>query len=134
MKRKTLLSLITCTVCLLVSLTAARAQKRCGSMEVLNNILQKTPSLKAKFEAQKLNIKQTILDRKLKLQQARTEATTIYIPIVFHVVLQDQNLVTDAQIQEQVDQLNRDYGGLNPDSTKIPSFFKSRYAKTNIQF
>ena len=95
-------------------------------MEVLTNNLKNNPSLKAKFEAQKLRIKQDILDRKLKLQQARVEATTIYIPIVFHIVLQNQNLVTDAQIQEQVDQLNMDYGGKNADSTQIPSFFKTR--------
>src|ERR1044072_1060578 len=134
MKRKTLLSLIPCLVCLLVTLTPARAQDRCGSMEVLTNNLQKDPSLKAKFEAQKLRVKQDILNRKLKLQQARVEATTVYIPIVFHIVLQNPNVVTDAQIQAQVDRLNLDYSGTNADSTKIPSFFKPLYAKTIIQF
>lgn len=103
-------------------------------MEVLKNTLKNNPSLKSKFEAQALRIKQEMLTRKLLGQQLRTEATTIYIPIVFHIVLQDQNLVTDAQIQAQIDQLNMDYGGLNADSTKIPSFFKPLYAKTNIQF
>lgn len=134
MKRKTLLSLIPCLVCLLVSLTPATAQDRCGSMEVLTNNLNKNPSLKAKFEAQKLRVKQDILNRKLKLQQARVEATTVYIPIVFHIVLQNPSIVTDAQIQAQVDRLNLDYSGENADSTKIPSFFKPLYAKTIIQF
>jgi hypothetical protein len=132
--RKTLLNLIPCFVCLLVFVTFLRAQQRCGSMEVLANTLKNNPTLKAKFEAQSRSLKQEILNRKFRAQQLRTEATTIYIPIVFHIVLQDQSLVTDAQIQAQVDQLNLDYGGTNADSTKIPPFFKPFYAKTNIQF
>src|ERR1044072_865535 len=118
MKRKSLLNLIPCFVFLLVVLTPARAQDRCGSMEVLTTNLKKSPALKLKFEAEKLRIKQEIINRKLNAQQARVEGTTIYIPIVFHIVLQNQSQVTDAQIQAQVDQLNMDYAGLNGDSTK----------------
>jgi hypothetical protein len=103
-------------------------------MQVLTNNFKKNPALKANFEAQKQRIKQAVLDRKLNALQARTEATTIYIPIVFHIVMQDQSQVTDAQIQEQVEQLNIDYAGINADSTKIPSYFKPLFAKTNIQF
>src|SRR5689334_16724320 len=134
MMRKSLLTLITCFAYLLVSLTATRAQDRCGSMEVLTNTLKNNPSLKAKFEAQKIRLKQAIIDRKLQLKQARVEAATVYIPIVFHIVLQNPNDVTDAQIQAQVDRLNLDYSGENADSTKIPAFFKPLYAKTIIQF
>src|SRR5687768_624534 len=130
--RKTLLNLIPCFVCMLVSLTSLKAQERCGSVEVLMNNLKKNPSLKLKFEAERQRIKQEILNRKLLAPQLRTEATTIYIPIVFHIVLQNPNQVTDAQIQAQVDQLNLDYGGVNADSTKIPAFFKPLFAKTNI--
>ncbi len=86
-----------------------------------------------KFDAERQRIKQEIINRKLNARQARIEGTTIYIPIVFHIVLQNQSQVTDAQIQAQVDQLNMDYG-LNGDSTKIPSFLKPLYAKSNIQF
>ena len=134
MKRKSLLNLIPCFVFLLAALTPSKAQDRCGSMEVLTTNFKKNPALKLKFEAEKQRIKQEIFNRKLNAQQARVEGTTIYIPIVFHIVLQNQNQVTDAQIQAQVDQLNMDYAGLNGDSTKIPSFFKPLYAKSNIQF
>src|SRR5690242_16121636 len=121
MKRKSLLNLIPCCVFLLAALTPAKAQDRCGSMEVLSTNFKKNPALKVKFEAEKLRIKQEVINRKLHMQQARVEGTTIYIPIVFHIVLQNQSQVTDAQIQAQVDQLNMDYAGRNGDSTKIPS-------------
>ncbi len=48
--------------------------------------------------------------------------------------MRNPNLVSDAQLQAQVDQLNLDFGGVNPDSTKIRPFFKPRFAKVNIQF
>lgn len=103
-------------------------------MEVLANTLKKNPVIKARFEEQKRNILLKIVERKVHARQLRIEGTTAYIPVVFHIVLQNPNQVTDAQIQAQVDQLNLDFGGVNPDSTKIRPFFKPLFAKTNIQF
>jgi hypothetical protein len=134
MMRKILQTLVTCLACLLGALTVTVAQDRCGSMEVLANTLKKNPTLKSKFEVQSRSIIKEILERKARAAQLRIEGTTSYIPIVFHIVLQNPNQVTDAQIQAQVDQLNLDFGGVNPDSTKIRSFFKPLFAKTNIQF
>ncbi|THU36124.1 T9SS type A sorting domain-containing protein [Niastella caeni] len=103
-------------------------------MEVLKNTFKKNPALQARFEAQTQNMRQAINQRKAQLQQLRTEATTIYIPIVFHIVLTNPSVVTDAQIQNQVEQMNKDFAGLNADSTLIPAAFKPLFAKTNIQF
>ncbi|OQP54445.1 hypothetical protein A4R26_27605 [Niastella populi] len=103
-------------------------------MELLANTFKKNLTLKTRFETQNRNITRAIAARKVMAQQLRIEGTTAYIPVVFHVVLQNPGLVTDAQIQAQVDQLNLDFGGVNPDSTKIRAFFKPRFAKTNIQF
>jgi hypothetical protein len=110
------------------------AQDRCGSMEVLENTFKKNPDLKARFEVQTQGVRQAISERKARLQQLRIEGTTIYVPIVFHIVLTNPSIVTDAQVQSQVDQLNKDFGGLNADSTLIPAAFKSLFAKSNIQF
>lgn len=131
--RKTLQTLVACFVFLLGTLTTASGQ-RCGSMEILANTLKKNPTLKSKFELQNRNILKEIAAKKAMAQQLRIEGVTAYIPVVFHIVLQNPNLVTDAQIQAQVDQLNLDFGGVNPDSTKIRAFFKPLFAKTGIQF
>ncbi len=103
-------------------------------MELLANTFKKNLTLKTRFETQNRNIIKEIAAKKVMAQQLRIEGATAYIPVVFHIVLQNPNLVTDAQIQAQVDQLNLDFGGVNPDSTKIRAFFKPRFAKTNIQF
>jgi len=57
-----------------------------------------------------------------------------YIPIVFHLVLQNPNLVSDTQVQAQLDTLNIDFAGLNADSVRIPATFKPLFGKAKIQF
>jgi hypothetical protein len=103
-------------------------------MEVLENTFKRNPAMKVSFDLQTQNMRQAIKQRKAQLQLLRTQGTTVYIPIVFHVVLTNPSVVTDAQIQNQVDQLNKDFGGLNSDSTLIPAAFKTLFAKSNIQF
>ncbi|HEX6427884.1 MAG TPA: M43 family zinc metalloprotease [Niastella sp.] len=134
MMRKHLQFLVTCFVCMLCGIAASKAQERCGSMKVLENTLKRNPALQVRFETQTQNMRKLIMERKARLQMLRTEGTPVYIPIVFHIVLPNPSLVTDAQIQNQVDQLNRDFGGLNEDSTRIPASFKPLFAKTGIQF
>jgi hypothetical protein len=134
MMRKNLLCLVACFVSLICSMVAARAQDRCGSMPVLENTFKRNPALKLQYDLQTQSIRRTALARKLLSQQLRIEGTTVYIPIVFHIVLTNPNLVTDAMIQNQVDQLNKDFAGLNADSTLIPASFKPLFAKTGIQF
>lgn len=126
--------LLTCFVGMLAGMGSIMAQEKCGSMTLMANTFQRNPALKSRFDLQTTQIRAAALQRKAQFQLLRTEGTTAYIPVVFHIVLRNPNLVTDAQIQAQIDQLNRDYGGLNPDSTRIPPAFKPLFAKTNIQF
>lgn len=131
--RKNLQSLITCFACIL-SLTTLKAQEKCGTMPVMENTFKKNPALKLSYELQIRNIRQAAQERKVRQQELRVEAATMYVPVVFHVVLTNQTLVTDAQIQDQLDRMNKDFAGLNADSTRIPAAFKPLFAKTNIQF
>lgn len=57
------------------------------------------------------------------------------IPVVVHVVYNTtlQN-ITDAQVQSQIDALNRDYQLLNSDTISIPTAFKPFMADCKIQF
>ena len=103
---------------------------RCGTQAVLDEAVLKNPNLLKKIDQ---NRKET-LERFRQLQATLRTNVTYTIPVVVHVVLSQPSVVTDAQIQAQIDVLNEDYAGLNADSTRIPAAFKSRFGKGNIRF
>ncbi|WP_315816105.1 M43 family zinc metalloprotease [Paraflavitalea speifideaquila] len=97
--------------------------------------LERNPALKANFESSVQELRQVTTLRQNQLNGAlREEGDPIYVPVVFHIVLQNPNQVTDAQVQAQLDVLNKDFAGLNGDSTKIPGYFKPLFGKSKIQF
>jgi hypothetical protein len=134
MMRKNLLGLLGCFVCMVGSMAPVVAQERCGSMPLMENNFKRNALLRSKFQLQTQQVREAVLKRNAQAQVLRVEGATIYIPIVFHIVLGNPLLVTDAQIQAQIDRLNIDYAGLNPDSTLIPAWFKHLFSKPNIQF
>ena len=57
------------------------------------------------------------------------------IPVVFHIVYNKPSQdFTDAQVQKQLDILNRDFARLNPDTVKTPSVWKSIASDGGVQF
>jgi hypothetical protein len=107
---------------------------RCGSQYVLDQQYKKNPGLKSLVAKER-----SILVEKSKqnaLLSLRNNNTTLTVSVVVHVVLPAglNSSVTDAQIQSQIDVLNTDYAGLNADSTRIPTAFKSRFGKGKIRF
>ena len=106
--------------------------EKCGTMKRLEQRFAQDAMLKARFERNRLDFNSTVSLKK-NLRDANTESTT-YIPVVFHIVMTDPSLVTDAQIQAQLDTLNRDFFGVNGDSTNIPPYFKTLFGKSVIQF
>jgi hypothetical protein len=111
----------------------AIAQQRCGTMQVLQNELARDPQLKARFNNSKVEL-QIAVNQRLSQPAARESAATVYIPVVFHIVLPDPAIITDEQIQAQLDTLNKDFAGLNADSINIPAAFKPLFGKSAIQF
>jgi hypothetical protein len=107
--------------------------KRCATMEVLQRSLEKDEALRARFESDKQLIQQLAAER-ASHPGARVEATPVYIPVVFHIVLPDPNEVTDKMIDDQLKVLNRDFAGLNADSVNIPAAFKPLFGRSKIQF
>lgn len=99
-------------------------------MQLLQQRIARDPTLKARLERQERQLQQRISSR----QNFKTNISPILVPVVFHIVMTNPALVTDAQIQAQMDTLNRDYSGLNGDSVKIPDHFKSLFGKTAIKF
>ncbi|HEV9036087.1 MAG TPA: T9SS type A sorting domain-containing protein [Puia sp.] len=59
----------------------------------------------------------------------------ITIPVIVHVLYNNSaENISDAQIQSQIDELNRDYQKLNPDTSRIPSYFSSVSTDCGFRF
>jgi hypothetical protein len=62
-------------------------------------------------------------------------AGVVIIPVVVHVVYNTDNQnISDAQINSQIDVLNEDYRKLNADANLVPPVFQSVAADARIQF
>lgn len=115
-------------------------EDRCGTMQRLETKFERNPELKKQFEAQRSGFNTAQREGRYKLNtNQRTDAEssgkiTYTIPVVFHVVLKNPNVVSDAQVQAQLDTLNKDFFGANGDSVRIPSYFKALFGKSSIQF
>ncbi len=68
-----------------------------------------------------------------KVNNYRTNAI-ITIPVVVHIVLNNPNVITEADVQWQIDKLNIDYAGINPDSTNEPPAFVALRGHSQIRF
>ena len=142
--KRNLRSWLAIAVAMLVTVTS-QAQKsdashqhkhngqRCGTMEYHAEQLRLDPQFEAKAQAlaaQKLKEYNSQGNRPLNAQNLIT------IPVTVKVVgtAANQAYVTDAAIQRQIDVLNRDFGGLNPDSVNIPAAFKPVFGRSKIRF
>lgn len=107
----------------------AQQPRSCATMENQERLEKMYPEIKANqaaIEEQTLNY---------SLNNAKTGAATVNIPVVVHVVYNTtaQN-ISDAQIISQMDVLNEDFRKLNADKVNIPSAFSSVAADCNITF
>ncbi len=111
--------------------TAQPTQRNCGSMDLLDLQLQKSPEMWDKMEA----MERHSADFLNQLAHLRNAERVITIPIVVHIVYRTQaENISDAQIQSQIDVLNRDFRKLNGDATRIPYEFQQLAADCNLQF
>ncbi len=99
-------------VCLLVSTLTIQAQRNCGSMDHLHNLLEKDHSL----EKRMLSIEKATQQFINNPQKAVNGIITI--PVVVHVVYRTstENIST-AQVNSQIAILNEDFRRLNSDAT-----------------
>lgn len=126
---------IALTAFALLLLFQASAQKptrgtttRCFTMERITQQLNKNPGLRTMVEQrtkQPVQHPASITNR---------ISGTVTIPVVVHIVLPNPYIVTDADIQTQLNMLNTDYAGLNADSTNIPPEFQAVRGHSQIQF
>lgn len=137
-----LLLLVHIKVCPLLAQknTPVLNQPQCATMNRLEANFKKNPSFRKIFDNQLQNFNKIAISRAAKLQALKSvskesgNTATYIIPIVFHIAVADQSLVTDAQIMAQLDVLNKTYAGTNTDASGLPSYFKPIFGNSKIQF
>lgn len=100
--------------------------EKCGTMIHLNHLLATDPNARATYER---NMAMTNAQAP-SMQSSRNNGARltgiVTVPVVFHIVGVNPWIVTDADCQKQIDRLNLDYGGTNPDSTNAVGFYPVR--------
>jgi hypothetical protein len=114
---------------------------RCSTMEVMEDAIKKDPSLPEKWRIEGERQYKLYLQRRqqqVTMQAEKAEASTIIIPIVFHLVDNATILagISDRDIIEQVEILNNDYGGKKLDqyASVIPPEIAARVGRIPIKF
>lgn len=107
------------------------AQVRCGTTQAYQTLFNNNPSLKTEFSNNQKRIAKTI-----RIPNARNLPLSDTIPVVVHIVLNNINQakITDAIIQTQIDFLTTSFQGMNADTTRIPTAFKSKFGRNKLVF
>lgn len=119
-------------------LTSAQKQKRlpnaqqhhrCGTMELLNKIIQDDPSIVNRWREEGQKQYQAYLQRKQDQSGQRIQAGDIVIPVVFHLVGSGTilNATPDRDIYEQLEILNRDFAGHKAEFYKAHGVFAPEF-------
>src|SRR6478735_1661453 len=121
----------------LLSLTyQSNAQRTCASHEIYLQQLANNPVFaKHQQEIEAFTQKYIKNGGSNRFSATARGAAAFTIPVVVHVVYHTtaQN-ISDAQVQSQIDVLNKDYQELNADTTLVPAAFKPLIADCKIQF
>lgn len=114
----------------------AWGQRQCGTEIAVQEQIRENPSLQVLRDKIEARNRSKITTLKTTRAEAKATATynTVTIPVVVHIVLQNPNAVTDAQVQSQIDVLNKDYAALNTDTSILPAVWKALIGNAKIQF
>ncbi|MFN7687545.1 MAG: M43 family zinc metalloprotease [Sphingobacteriales bacterium] len=107
---------------------------KCASMELLNRNLSADPVAKQRYEARLSAFNEKVKQQTSQQQRLRLNLVSKAVPIVVHIVLPDPSVVTDAQINQQLQILNATFNGTQSDAGNIPSYFAGLLGSTGIQF
>ncbi|MFN8115036.1 MAG: M43 family zinc metalloprotease [Bacteroidia bacterium] len=113
--------------CILLSQTSSIS--RCQSTEAMNIHFQKHPELKLQFDNYQTSVNNSIINSKL------TTTTNYTIPVVFHILhLNGSENISDAQVEDAVNNLNIDFSKKNADTTNTLAVFKPIASDVSIRF
>jgi hypothetical protein len=101
---------------------------RCATDQRVKMLFKKFPE--RKMMAERLSA----LPPNKSLRAPKRLQNVVYLPVVFHIVLPNPYEVSDEVVQSQIDAMNTDYAGLNPDTTNLPAAFLALRGHSNIRF
>ena len=108
------------------SLTVSRS---CASHDVFEEQLKNDPNFARKVSEIEAFTENAIATNRL------TANGTIEIPVVVNVLYRTSaENISLAQIQSQIDALNQDFNGSNPDFNQVPSLFSGLKANVGVSF
>ncbi|MBL7871361.1 MAG: choice-of-anchor J domain-containing protein [Cyclobacteriaceae bacterium] len=133
------LQIVFISALLISAYSNTHAQDRCGTVQYEELRHQKNPNLEKSQQFENW------LNNKIsqpKLQQQRTEGTeaaTYVIPVVVHIIHNGEGIGTglnlsDAQIQSQINVMNKDFQRMNLDAVNTPSEFIPVAGNLDIEF
>ncbi|MCH7535749.1 MAG: hypothetical protein IH948_08420 [Bacteroidetes bacterium] len=122
------------TLSLLISTSTFSQEKmRCGIDEHMEKLKKADPVMYK--ELMDANAKKTAEIKKIIGSNIQKAATTYIIPIVYHILHDDQlGKISEAKIVQSVKWLNEDFGGQSPYIGNIDPFFASLYADVGFEF
>lgn len=104
------------------------AQRGCATQEVLDAQLKADPTLAIRMNEIEAFTNKSILTNRLVNGK-------IEIPVVVNVLYRTAaENISDAQIQSQIDVLNKDFNALNSDYNNVPALFSGVKANVGITF
>jgi Pregnancy-associated plasma protein-A len=106
--------------------------RQCAAMDVLEENKKEDPNLDKKMK----DIEDQTDDFIKKNKKSRVGATgTLTIPVVVNVLYGNANEnISQAQIQSQIDVLNKDFSATNADFASVPSAFAGVKSNLELQF
>ncbi|KIA85838.1 zinc metalloprotease [Flavobacterium sp. AED] len=111
-----------------VSATNAIARRSCASQDVLAEQLKADPTLALRMNQIEAFTQKSMLTNRLVNGK-------VVIPVVVNVLYRTAaENISDAQIQSQIDVLNKDYTATNPDFSSTPAEFAGVAANIGITF
>lgn len=106
------------------------AQQRCSFDEQWSQKKNQQPTFQFR-----INAIEDRIQRQIHANTSLDNRTSYQIPVVFHVLWNtDMENFTDEVIATQLDILNQDFTGKNPDISSVPNSFRPLIAAANIEF
>ncbi|WP_310558043.1 zinc metalloprotease [Flavobacterium sp.] len=111
-------------------ITNAVTHRICASQDVLNEQLAADPKL-----ALRMNKIEAFTQKRISNKNFRLVNGKIVIPVVVNVLYRTTaENISDAQIQSQIDVLNKDFTATNPDFASVPAEWSGVKAAIDITF
>lgn len=124
------------TLLVVIASFSAVAQRKCTTMDKVHERMKNDPEFAQRHKEMMDYIRRSDNTQNFLRRDNGSTTAVVTIPVVFHVLYANstQN-VSDAQIQSQLDVLNKDYRKLNTDfNTVVPAVFRPLGADMEIVF